>query len=501
MTIPQLRIAIQEGREWSGPLRNYTKDGTLFWNELYIAPVLNEAGHIANFIGVQKDITERKILEEQLAHQAFHDPLTDLPNRSLFLDRLSHALKRSKRRGDKVAVLFMDLDNFKVTNDSLGHEVGDDLLIEVAGRLSGCLRPTDTAARLGGDEFVILLEDIEDTNEANRVAKRIAETLRLPLYIEGHELLVTTSIGIAFGGSDENLPGSLLRNADLAMYRAKEAGKNSQAMFESGMNVRALERLQLEEDLRRALEREEFRVYYQPEVSLEDGRIMGFEALVRWEHPERGLVSPQEFIPVAEETGLIVPLGQWVLEEACRQAREWQERYTGFADPSPAISVNLSARQFKQPGLADSIAEVLRKNGLEPRCLILEITESMMVTDVDSAIITLRELRELGVKIAIDDFGTGYSSLAYLKRFPVDYLKIDRSFVDGLGRDPTDKGLVSAAITLAHYLGLEAVAEGVETAEQLEHLRELGCKLAQGYYFWKPSPGETASEILAAQFR
>ncbi|MEJ7871980.1 MAG: EAL domain-containing protein [Rubrobacteraceae bacterium] len=495
--LDELRIAIQEGREWSGPLRNYTKDGTLFWNELYIAPVRDEAGQIANFIGVQKDITERKILEEQLAHQAFHDPLTDLPNRALFLDRLSHALERSKRRGDKVAVLFMDLDNFKVTNDSLGHEVGDELLIEVAGRLLACLRPTDTAARLGGDEFVVLLEDVEDTHEANRVAKRIAETLRLPLHIEGHELFVTTSIGIAFGRSDEDLPGSLLRNADLAMYRAKEAGKNSQAMFESGMNVRALERLQLEEDLRRALEREEFRVYYQPEVSLEDGRIMGFEALVRWEHPERGLVSPQEFIPVAEETGLIVPLGEWVLEEACRQAREWQEQ-----NPSnlPLImSVNLSARQFKQPGLAKSIAEVLRKHGLEPRGLILEITESMVVADVDSAIVTLRELRDLGVRIAIDDFGTGYSSLAYLKRFPVDYLKIDRSFVDGLGRDATDKGLVSAAITLAHTLGLEAVAEGVETAEQLEHLRELGCELAQGYYFWKPSPGETASEILAAQ--
>ena len=493
--VDELRIAIHEGREWSGPLRNYRKDGTPFWNELYIAPVRDEAGRVVNFIGVQKDITERKVLEEKLAHQAFHDPLTDLPNRSLFLDRVDHALKRAKRRGDEVAVLFMDLDNFKVINDSLGHEVGDELLVAVAGRLSACLRPADTAARLGGDEFVVLLEDVEDPEEAPRVAVRIEEALRAPFWVGGHNLFVTTSVGVALGGGDGERSGDLLRNADLAMYQAKEGGKNSHAVFEPGMNQKALERLGMEADLRRALEKEEFRVHYQPKVSLRSGKIVAQEALVRWEHPKRGLVPPAEFIPLAEETGLIVPLGRWVLEEACKQLSEWQGLYP--TDPPLRMSVNLSAAQFKRPDLGESIAEVLRRARLDPRDLILEITESMVVEDVGAALTTLQTLKSLGVKIAVDDFGTGYSSLSYLKKFPVDYLKIDRSFVEGLGRDPKDEGLVSASIELAHALGLEAIAEGVETAEQLEHLRALGCELAQGFYFQKPSPGDTTSEVLA----
>ncbi|QIN78224.1 EAL domain-containing protein [Rubrobacter marinus] len=494
----ELRIAIREGREWSGPLRNYKKDGTPFWNELYIAPVRDEDGRVVNFIGVQKDVTERKELEEKLAHQAFHDPLTDLPNRSLFLDRVDHALKRAKRRGDGVAVLFMDLDNFKVINDSLGHEVGDELLVSVAGRLQSCLRPADTAARLGGDEFVVLLEDVEGPEEATRVATRIEEALRAPFWVGGHNLFVTTSVGVALGGTDGERAGDLLRNADLAMYRAKDGGKNNHAVFEPGMNERALERLGMEADLRRALDREEFRVHYQPKVSVRTGRIVAHEALVRWEHPERGLVPPAEFIPLAEETGLIVPLGRWVLGEACRQAKEWQSWYP--TDPPLAMSVNLSAAQFKRPDLGASVAKVLDDTGLDPRDLILEITESMVVEDVTAALVTLRELKALGVKIAVDDFGTGYSSLSYLKRFPVDYLKIDRSFVEGLGRDPKDEGIVSASIELAHALGLEAIAEGVETASQLERLRVLGCGLAQGFFFQKPFPRDTASESLAALF-
>jgi len=498
----ELRLAIREGREWSGPLLNYRKDGTPFWNELYIAPVRNEGGRVVNFIGVQKDITKRKELERRLAHQAFHDPLTNLPNRTLFLDRVGQALKRAKRRGEGVAVLFMDLDDFKVINDSLGHETGDTLLVEVAGRLAACLRPTDTAARLGGDEFVVLVEDIGEAKEAIQVASRIAEALRAPFAVGGRELFVTTSVGVALGGhgagSGGERPGDLLRNADLAMYRAKEMGKNSHAVFEAGMGARALERLGLEADLRRALEEGELRVHYQPKVSLETGRIVAEEALVRWEHPGRGLVPPDEFIPLAEETGLVVPLGHWVLGEACRQLREWQESYPAEPGSPPLkMSVNLSVRQFRHPALVESVAGVLRETEIDAQDLILEITESMVVGDADAAFSTLGELKSLGVRVAVDDFGTGYSSLSYLKRFPVDYLKIDRSFVEGLGWDPKDEGLVSASIELARALGLEAIAEGVETAEQLERLRALGCELAQGFYFWEPAPAGAASKILS----
>ena len=496
--VDELRLAIQEGREWSGPLRNYKKDGTPFWNELYIAPVRDEKGRIVNFIGVQKDVTERKVLEEKLAHQAFHDPLTDLPNRSLFLDRVDHALKRAARRGDRVAVVFMDLDNFKVVNDSLGHEVGDELLIAVAGRLRSCLRPTDTAARLGGDEFVVLLEDVENPEDGTRVAVRIGEAIRAPLRAGRHDLFVTTSVGVALGGGDGESAGDLLRNADLAMYRAKDGGKNNYAVFEPLMNEKALKRLGMEAELHRALEKKEFRVYYQPKVSIRTGRILALEALVRWEHPERSLMSPAEFIPLAEETGLIIPLGRWVLEQSCRQLAEWQKLYP--SDPPLGMSVNLSAAQFKRPDLGLSVAEVLRQTGLDPRTLALEITESMMVEDVEAALATLKELKSLGIKIAVDDFGTGYSSLSYLKHFPVDFLKIDRSFVAGLGHDPKDEGLVAASIELAHALKLEVVAEGVETEGQLERLRTLGCDIAQGFYFQKPSPEDTASESLATLF-
>ncbi len=458
----------------------------------------DEGGRLVNFIGVQKDITQRKELEEKLAHQAFHDPLTDLPNRSLFLDRADHALKRAARRGDEVAVLFMDLDNFKVINDSLGHEVGDELLVAVAGRLQSCLRPADTAARLGGDEFVVLLEDVEDPEEATNVAVRIEEALRVPFRVGEHNLFVTTSVGVALGGANGERAGDLLRNADLAMYRAKEGGKNNHAVFEASMNEKALERLGMEADLRRALEKGEFTVFYQPKVALSEEAgvvVVGFEALVRWEHPSRKLVSPAEFIPLAKETGLIVPLGRRVLEEACRQAKEWQDSYPSA--PPLKMSVNLSARQLGEPGLLEDVATVLSETGLDPGTLVLEITEGILTEDTPVALATLRYLKLLGAKLAVDDFGTGYSSLSYLKRFPVDYLKIDRSFVAGLGRDPRDEGLVSAIVQLAHALGLKTTAEGVETEEQLERLRSLGCDLAQGFYFSKPVPVEAASSLLS----
>ena len=447
------------------------------------------------------DVTGRRELEQRLAHQALHDELTELPNRTLFMDRLENALARAKRRDEKVAVLFLDLDNFKYINDSLGHEAGDKLLVGVAGRIIPCLRPGDTSARLGGDEFVVLLEDVRDAREAGFVAGRISEALRAPFAVDGHELFVSASVGVAMSGPEDELPGDLLKNADLAMYRAKEEGKDGHAVFEPGMSVRARERLGIEGALRRALEKggEEFTVHYQPKVSLETGGIIGFEALVRWEHPERGLVAPAEFIPVAEETGLISPLGGWVLGEACRQAREWHERYP--ADPPLTMSVNLSARQFRQADLTRTVADVLAESGLDPRSLILEITESAVMDDARANAETLGELKALGIRIAIDDFGTGYSSLAYLKRFPVDFLKIDRSFVDGLGEDTDDEGIVSSVVNLAHTLNLQAIAEGVETEEQRAHLRNMKCELAQGFYFSKPATAEATSALLEGRSR
>ena len=441
------------------------------------------------------DVTGRRELEERIAHQALHDALTNLPNRTLFVDRLEQALARATRRGEQLAVLFLDLDNFKYVNDSLGHEAGDELLVGVSGRVVSCLRPGDTAARLGGDEFVVLLEDVRDARDAGLVATRIADALRAPFVVDGLEIFASTSVGVAMGGPDDR-PGDLLKNADLAMYRAKEEGKDGHAVFEPGMSARARERLGTEGALRRALEKggEDFTVHYQSKVSLETGGIIGFEALVRWEHPERGLVAPAEFIPIAEETGLISPLGKWVLREACRQAREWHGRYP--SDPPLTMSVNLSARQFRQADLVTTVSGVLEETGLDPRSLILEITESAVMDDARANAETLRELKALGVRIAIDDFGTGYSSLAYLKRFPVDFLKIDRSFVDGLGEDPDDEGIVSSVVNLAHTLNLRAVAEGVETEQQRALLRHMECELAQGFYFSKPSTAEAASALL-----
>jgi diguanylate cyclase (GGDEF)-like protein/PAS domain S-box-containing protein len=481
--------------------------------------IRNEKGEPLKMVGTVHDVTERKVLEEQLEHQALHDPLTNLANRTLFLDRLEHALAQATRREGNVAVMFMDLDDFKIINDSLGHEAGDQLLREIAGRLQACLRPGDTIGRLSGDEFAVLLEDIRNVNEATQIAERIEEELRAPIDLKVRDVLVTASIGIAFRSSAQDKPSHLLRNADLALYRAKEKGKAYYQLFDATMSTQALKRLELGNDLRRAMEWGELGVCYQPIVLLNGNlqhhlrfagsqaivapttprvtqRIIGMEALVRWEHPKHGLLLPSEFIPIAEETGLIIPIGRWVLEEACRQAREWQEQHP--ADPPLVICVNLSARQFQRSNLAKDLAEVLRETGLEQRYLELEITESVVMEDAQSTISTLRELKDLGVGLMIDDFGTGYSSLSYLKRFPIDFLKIDRSFVDRLRKDPEDAVIVSGIITLAHTLGMQVIAEGVESAEQLAQLRGLGCNMAQGNYFSEPLVAEAASVLLAA---
>lgn len=457
----------------------------------------DQNGAPVRMAGVINDVTERKILEEQLAHLAFYDSLTDLPNRALFMDRLQHALDRAKRQEENIAVLFLDLDNFKIVNDSLGHEVGDLLLVSVAERLRACLRPGDTVARFGGDEFTILLEHTS-MSEANRVAERIARELKAQFSIGDREVFATTSIGIALNDSAQDQPVDLLRDADSAMYEAKHAGKARHEMYQPSMSARALERLDLENDLRRAVDKEEFVVYYQPKVSLETVRVFGFEALVRWKHPKRGLVPPLEFITLSEETGLIFPIGQWVLKEACRQAREWQDRYPD--NPPLMMSVNLSPKQFHRPDLVDGVAQALAQTGLDPRSLTLEITEDVLVKDAQLAGAVLGLLKNLRIRIAIDDFGTGYSSLSRLKYLPVDTLKIDRSFVSGLGENSEDKVLVSGMMDLASGLGLDVIAEGVETSRQLAQLRSLGCEMAQGFYFSKPLPSEEISSLLATNY-
>jgi diguanylate cyclase (GGDEF)-like protein/PAS domain S-box-containing protein len=474
----------------------WRKDGTSFPVEYMSSPILQD-GEVIGAVVTFKDITERKAVEQQLHHQAFHDPLTGLPNRALFMDRLERALTRANRRGNKVAVLFMDLDNFKVINDSLGHKAGDQLIVAVAERLETSLRSEDTAARLGGDEFTILVEDISSVGEVVQVAERIADILRPPFVLEEQEVFTTVSTGLALNSTVQEQPADLLRHADLAMYRAKRRGKARYEVFEPSMDAKAVERLMLETGLRRALVRQEFRVYYQPILALENNKIAGVEALVRWEHPQRGLLLPEEFISIAEETGLIVRIGQWVLREAGKQARIWRERYPGT--PPLTISVNLSTREFFHPKL---VAEVLDESDIDPASLQLEITEGSMTNNGTSwADRTLRNLKRMGVQLAIDDFGLGYSSLSYLKRFPVDFLKIDRSFIAGLGGEPNgvskDAEIVKATIELTHALGLKVIAEGVETSEQLRRLRNMKCDFAQGNYFSEPLPSEELAVILA----
>jgi diguanylate cyclase (GGDEF)-like protein len=439
------------------------------------------------------------IAHQENQYKAFHDSLTGLPNRALLLDRLQQALDRSSRDRVLRAVLFVDLDNFKVINDSLGHKAGDELLTAVAGRLRACLRPGDTAARLGGDEFVVLLDGVTGVGDANRVAERIAEVLDSPIELGERQVVVGASVGIALTADHESEPDDVLRNADVAMYEAKKAGKGRNKVYDPDMFAQALRRLDLGNDLRRAIEQGELRLSYQPKVLLGTDTITGVEALVRWEHPERGLILPDEFIPLAEETGAIVPLGWWVLREACRRSREWGEQYPPALPLG--VSVNVSGKQFQEADLVQGLAGILQEVGLEPSRLQLEITESVVMADTEYAADMLRGLKGLGVKIAVDDFGTGYSSLSFLRRFPLDELKIDKEFVDGLGRSDQDEAIVRLVIDLSHALGLEAVAEGVETAEQLARLREMGCDQAQGYYFWEPRTGEDAAALLAGSSR
>lgn len=444
-----------------------------------------------------RDITERIELEEELAHQAFHDSLTGLANRILFRDRVNHALARMRRRTNPVAVLLLDLDGFKTVNDSLGHAFGDEFLIAVADRLRTLLRPSDTPSRLGGDEFAVLLEDLNAPADATLVAGRILEALCLPFVVQGKEIVIAASIGVTIATGVAEDADDLLRNADVAMYTAKDRGRRRVELFQPSMHKAMLDRMDLEADLRRALERGEFFLNYQPTVALATGRISGMEALVRWQCPSRGTVPPGLFISVAEDTGLIVPLGRWVLEEACRQAVSWNEQFG--PDAPSTMSVNLSAKQLNDENLVSEVAEIIDRTGIDPRRLVLEITESAVMTDAETMASRLHQLKELGVRLAIDDFGTGYSSMSYLCSFPIDILKIDRSFVSGVGDEPQKMGIVRTILELGRILELQTVAEGIEFSAEMEELRALECDLGQGYWFARPLSVEHAGVMFSEQ--
>lgn len=489
-----IRTVINSGdRFWSDEYRFSRADGTFahVFDRGYVMP--DEKGQPIRMIGAMLDITDRKRAEDQLLRNAFYDILTGLPNRALFMDRLGRSIERAKRRKDYVfAALFMDFDRFKVVNESLGHAVGDQLLIAIARRLETCLRPSDTFARLGGDEFVILLEDVKDISDATRIADRIQKELTLPFDLNGQEIFTAVSIGIAFSAKGYDRSEELLRDAEMAMYRAKSHGKARYETFDTELHSKAVGLLRMEADLRRAVERQEFLLYYQPIISLQTGQITSCESLLRWKRAPDEFISPVDFIPIAEETGLIIPIGEWVLRTACAQNKAWQA--AGL--PAVPVTINISARQFKQKDLSHMIAQVLRETALDSKFLRLELTESVVVENAEEAVIILKELKALGVELSMDDFGTGYSSLTYLKRFPFDSLKIDRSFVNNITQNADDAAIAAAIISLAHNLKLKVVAEGVETEKQVLFLRAQHCDEAQGYLFSRPVPAEVFVDLI-----
>jgi diguanylate cyclase (GGDEF)-like protein/PAS domain S-box-containing protein len=471
------------------------RDGSEFPVELSIWATVSQGVRRTN--AFVRDVSERKALEA-VTHQAFHDPLTDLANRALFTERVAGALaRRDDSSTAAVAVLLLDLDDFKTVNDSLGHAAGDELLVAVAARLRSCVRPGDTLARLAGDEFAILLDEIEGPTAAVAVAKRVGKRLEEPFEIDAMEIAVRASIGISLGQNAEARPEDLMRDADVAMYAAKAGGKGGFEVFEPHMRQAVVKRMELKGDLRHALERGELQVHYQPYVKLDDESIVGAEALLRWEHAERGEIPPRDFIPLAEEMGLIVPIGRWVLAEACAQAVEWGRRWPGI--PPLTVSVNVSARQLVDRPFVGDVAGIVSAHGLAAGQLVLELTESSLVEDPDQAVQRLLELRDLGIRLAIDDFGTGYSSLGYLQRYPIEILKVHRAFVAELGRDPEEPALAKAILQLANHLGMETIAEGVEDAAQVASLRALGCGFAQGFYFARPLPAAEFAALLDAR--
>jgi diguanylate cyclase (GGDEF)-like protein/PAS domain S-box-containing protein len=470
-------------------------DGTYRWMLSRGLAVMDSNRYVYRMTGSLTDVTEQKQAEKRLLYNAFHDALTGLPNRALFMDRLKHSLSEVKKgEGYSFGVLFLDLDRFKVVNDSLGHQIGDQLLVAAARRLESCLRPGDTVARLGGDEFAIILDRVRHVSDAIQAAERIRERLAAPFNISDHEVFISTSIGIALNQTASEEPDEIMRNADTAMYRAKDQGRGCFELFNRSMHARNAALSQLETGLRGALAHNEFSVHYQPIISLETWRISGFEALLRWEHPDHGYISPLKFIPVAEETGLIIQIGQWVLREACQQVRLWQEQFP--SDPPLSVSVNLSGKQFSQRDLIDCISQILTETGLDPGSLKIEITESAIIENIDAAAMVLKRIKALGIRVCLDDFGTGYSSLSYLHRFPIDTLKIDRSFVSRINL-PKNVEIVKTILTLAGNLGMDVVAEGVETREQVLQLTGLNCEYVQGYLLSKPIDGRAMRDLIS----
>ena len=483
---------ILSGEAFRGTFVNRKKDGSLYYEEKTITPLRSAQGEITHFVSTGKDITERMQTEERLHYLAYHDVLTGLPNRALFIDRLKHTMAQRDSVEQRIAVLFLDLDRFKNINDTLGHAIGDRLLQALPDRLLGCVRKGDTVARLGGDEFAILVENVGSMEDASHIASKLIAAMAQPVTIDEHELFISTSIGISIFPDDSTDANALLKHADTAMYRAKDLGRNTYQFYSTDMSVKAFERLSMETSLRRALDRGEFELYYQPQVDLGSGRIVGAEALIRWHHSELGTVSPVKFIPLLEDTGLIIPVGEWVLRTAAREARTWQQ----LAGMSLRIAINLSSRQFHDGRFKEQVAEVIAESGLEPRLFDLEITESILMQNNQASMANLRALHGLGVRLSVDDFGTGYSSLSYLKRFTVDTLKIDRSFIHDVTSDQDDAAIVEAIVVMAHSLKLEVVAEGVETVEQFEFLRSRGCDTMQGFLFSTPVPAEQFRRLL-----
>lgn len=488
----ELWKTISSGNAWQGEMQNRNKDGEIFWEHANIAPVLDESGNIVHYLAVKEDITHRKQQEERILYQAHFDALTDLPNRFLSLDRLSQLVNEAKRTNELVAVLFLDLDDFKKINDSLGHDTGDKLLVEAAQRLTGVIRGGDTVGRLGGDEFIILLGGLDDAADASSVVENLLECFRDPFIINGRELIMTASVGVSVYPNDGEQPSELLRNADSAMYHSKDQGRNTYHYFTDAMNQKVSRRLLLEEQMHGALNRGEFRLCYQPQIDINSRHIIGTEALLRWNNPALGKVSPDEFIPIAEQTGLIVPLGEFVLTEALAMLARWNLKF----NRKLTMAINLSPRQFRSPDLVASVEEAMQKSGITGESLELEITEGVLMSGQDYIEEALVALNDLGIGISMDDFGTGYSSLSYLRSYPFDTLKIDRSFVSDITVDAADRELVNATITMAHGLGLKVVAEGVETEEQLSLLAAQGCEYAQGNLFSKPVPADEIMDML-----